>query len=179
MPRPSTRADLLAAAVVEHDRLVATVHGLFGPEVLADIDWQADIDDQSRNPRDVWCHLHAWHELTHGWVTLGCAGGSPAIPGEGLTWRDLPVLNAGIWERYRGTPWDEAVALLQGSHARMLALIEAQPDTLFDKGVHAWTKSTSVGAYLVSATSSHSLWGVKTLKAIAKARAATLSAGDA
>ena len=50
---------------------------------------------------------------------------------------------------------------------RVLDLIAAHTQQqLFDKGVYAWTGSTTLGAYLVSSTSSHYAWGVKTLKAI-------------
>lgn len=156
-------------ALEGYDRLLGTV-ARFPDDVLTEITWQADIIDQSRNPRDVLCHLHAWQLMTKAWVEVGNAGGFPATPGEGLTWRETPLINARIWERFRETTWPEAVTLLETSHADLVTLIEDQPESLFDKGVHPWTKTSSVGAYLTSATASHYTWGAKTLRAIDRAR---------
>ncbi|MDR1213109.1 MAG: ClbS/DfsB family four-helix bundle protein, partial [Propionibacteriaceae bacterium] len=37
-------------------------------------------------------------------------------------------------------------------------------DELFSRGVYPWTKSTTLGAYFVSATSSHYDWAMKKLR---------------
>jgi hypothetical protein len=54
-----------------------------------------------------------------------------------------------------------------------MALIEAHGDEeLFTKKRYAWTGSTSLGAYLVSATSSHYDWATKKLRKAKRAFAA-------
>jgi len=166
MPRPSTKDGLLAAAASEYDRLLRALSD-FPPGLREDIAWQAPIEDQSRNPRDVVAHLHAWHLMAMDWCRTGDAGGTPQVPGPGRTWRDTPAINAEIWERFAATPYSDAVDLLDGSHSEIVELIaEHTQEQLFDRGTYAWTKSTTLGAYFVSATSSHYLWAIKTLKAI-------------
>jgi hypothetical protein len=41
-------------------------------------------------------------------------------------------------------------------------------EELFTKKKYQWTGTTSLGAYLVSATSSHYDWGLKTIKPLKK-----------
>jgi hypothetical protein len=50
-------------------------------------------------------------------------------------------------------------ARLARSHAKVLAIVERHTNAeLFTKKRYAWTGSTSLGAYLVSATCSHYEW---------------------
>lgn len=168
MPRPTDKGSLLAAAASMYDTLTRTLEDL-PVDLRKDATLQAPIEDQSRNPRDVVGHLHAWQLMTMDWCRTGDEGGIPQVPGPGLTWRDTPAINAEIWHRYATTAYAEALGLLEGSHQEILDLISAHTqEQLFTAGVYPWTKSTTLGAYFVSATSSHYLWAVKTLKAIAR-----------
>ena len=55
--------------------------------------------------------------------------------------------------------------LLDASHAEVQELIAAQSDPeLFEKRRYRWTGTTSLGAYLVSSTSSHYDWALKKLR---------------
>jgi hypothetical protein len=118
--------------------------------------------------KDILAHLDAWHDLFLGWVAEADAGGSPAIPAAGHTWRTTPALNEEIHLRTRTDPWDSVVARLAESHGRVRALIAGAGDDLFDKGVVRWTGSTSVGAYAVSATSSHYAWALDLVRRFRK-----------
>lgn len=166
MPRPRTRKDLLAAATKEFTRLEAMLDGL-DPALADDVAWQAPIEDRSRNPRDVVTHVHAWHLMVAGWCREGDRGGFPQVPGGGHTWREIPVINDEIWERFRETAYGDARELLRTSHQDVVALIEAHSDEqLFAKGVYAWTRTSTLGSYFVSCTSSHYVWARKTLRSI-------------
>lgn len=166
MSRPTTREALLEAAASEYAALKGALSD-FPAEHSEDIAWQAPIGDQSRNPRDVVAHLHAWHLMTTAWCRSGDVGETPQVPGPGRTWRDTPAINAEIWDRFAATPYSVAVDLLDSSHREIVGLItEHTQEQLFDRGVYPWTKSSVLGAYFVSATSSHYRWGVKTQKAI-------------
>lgn len=168
MPRPADKDTLLAAAAAEFTKLEAAL-ARFPEAVRDDIAWQAPIDDQSRNPRDVVAHLHAWQAMTLGWCAIGDAGGAPEVPGPGRTWRDLPAVNAEIWQRFASASYAEVWAMLGDTHARCLAAIDAHTDEqLFGRGQYPWTKSSTLGAYFVSCVPSHYVWGVKTLRAIGK-----------
>ncbi len=55
--------------------------------------------------------------------------------------------------------------MLAASHARVLGLIgQFSDEELFTRKHFGWTGSTSLGAYCVSATSSHYEWAVKKLR---------------
>lgn len=160
MPRPTTKADLLAAATHEFDRLWATV------ETVPTADREQAGACEEWSVKDVLAHLDAWHEMLLGWERAGAAGEVPEIPGGGYTWADLPALNQAIFERTRGDSWDDVVDRLQRSHEAVLARIEPYDDEdLFTKKRYAWTRTTSVGSYFVSATSSHYAWASKLVRA--------------
>lgn len=166
MPRPKDKGALLEAAASTFASLTSTLSD-FPASLLDDIALQVAIEDQSRNPRDVVAHLHAWQLMTMGWCRAGEAGGTPQVPGPGRTWRDTPAINAEIWQQFATTPYAGALDLLGQSHHEIVGLIgEHTQEQLFDTEVYDWTKSTTLGAYFVSATSSHYVWAMKTLKAI-------------
>jgi hypothetical protein len=52
-----------------------------------------------------------------------------------------------------------------------MGLIEVHTnEQLFGRGAYAWTRSSTLGSYFVSCTSSHYVWARKTLRAILKSR---------
>lgn len=165
MPRPTTRDELLTAATHEFDRLWQAVDAVSAADRLR----PGACDSWS--VKDLLAHLDAWHELFLGWEAEGAAGGTPAMPTPGLSWKDTPILNARIHARTVDDPWDAVVARLRDSHARVLAVVAAYGDDLFVKRARPWTGSTSVGAYAVSATSSHYAWATKLIRAWARSAA--------
>lgn len=161
MPRPTTRDSLLAAAEGGHATLLALVDNL--PPGAVDAEFA--FEDRDRCVRDVLGHLHEWHLMMLRWYAEGMAGGRPAIPAEGHTWRTLPALNAEIWRRCQGADLEATRAALEESHGRVLDLIAAHTDEeLFTRQRYPWTGTTSLGAYLVSATSSHDDWAMKKIR---------------
>lgn len=97
------------------------------------------------------------------------AGQKPVIPGEGVTWQTLPIQNRRIYERYQGTSLPDALVLLLASHDLVMKLVEQHSDEdVFTKKKYAWTGTTSLGAYLISATSSHYDWAFKTARPLKK-----------
>ena len=161
VPRPTTRQTLIDAAESGYSALLALVDTL--PPGAADAGFA--FEDRDRCVRDVLGHLHAWHLMMLRWYAEGMAGGRPAIPGEGYTWRTLPTLNAEIWSGCQDRDLAGTRADLDASHRRVLELVTAHTDEdLFTKRRYPWTGSTSLGAYLVSATSSHYDWAAKKLR---------------
>lgn len=161
MPRPNTRADLLAASEAGYATLLGLVDSMAPQQPTAD----PPSEDRDRTIRDVLTHLHEWHLMLLGWYSVGMTGAKPAMPAAGYTWQALPALNQTIWQKYQEVPLDEARRLLDASHAEVQALIAAHTDAeLFEKRRYAWTGTTSLGAYLVSSTSSHYDWAVKELR---------------
>ena len=161
MPRPTNRSELIEASAAGYARLIELVDALTPEHAEAEF----PFEDRDRNVRDVLAHLHQWHLMLLGWYRVGMDGGKPAIPAEGYTWQTLPALNSTIHEQYRDVPLGEVRRLLDHSHTDVQALIALQTDPeLFEKRRYGWTGTTSLGAYLVSSTSSHYDWACKKLR---------------
>lgn len=93
------------------------------------------------------------------------AGKKPDIPELGYTWRTVPELNRQIWICYKDADIEYLRKELEKSHIAVVKLIEAHTDKeLFEKKLFSWTGSTSLGAYFISATSSHYDWAIKLIK---------------
>ncbi len=163
MGRPTGKGELLAAAKDEFQRLWAAV------EQVPVADRGLPGACEAWSVKDLLTHLHAWQEMTLVWERAGAAGERPAIPAPGYTFADTPALNQVIHERTRDTPWDVVVRDLHRTHAELLAVIDGySEEDLFTKRRYPWTRSTSVGAYLVSATSSHYAWASKLIRSWAR-----------
>lgn len=163
MGRPTSKQELLTAAEDEFERL-----------------WDAvdlvDPGDRGRagaceawSVKDLLAHLDAWHELVLAWEEVGSAGGTPEMPASGHTWAQTPALNQTIFERSQHDSWHDVAKRLRGSFDRVRAVIESySEEDLFTKKRFAWTRSTSVGSYFVSASSSHYAWASKLIRKWAK-----------
>jgi uncharacterized protein (TIGR03083 family) len=166
MPRPKTQADLLTAMDAELAKLEAQVAQL-PPEQLTlpgvTGEWSV---------KDLFAHLTAWQQLVLGWHAAGKRGETPVTPAEDLTWAQIPELNRRIYEAHKDEPLDEVRAAFSRSAAECRAAVAASDDhELFAPRVYKWTKTTTLGAYYVSATSSHYLWARDEIRKWVKARA--------
>ena len=87
------------------------------------------------------------------------------MPAPGHSWKTTPALNREINERYAAIPLQEMRQSLAASYQQVRQLIKAHTEEeLFTKRYYNWTGSTSLGAYLISATSSHYDWAYKLIK---------------
>lgn len=165
MSRPTTRDELLERIDTDYQAMWAVVD-------LLPIDAREQPGAcEQWSVKDLLAHLDAWHELLLGWESDGRAGARPPMPAPGLTWKQTPELNEAIWQRTRADSWDDVVARLDASHRRVRDVVAAySDDDLFAKKRFAWTGSTSVGSYAVSATTSHYDWVRKQLRAFARVR---------
>ncbi|RMG74829.1 MAG: DfsB family protein [Bacteroidetes bacterium] len=161
MPRPQSKVELRQQSQAQYQKLLAFVDGL-SPE-LQQTDFPAGT--LNRNIRDILAHLHHWHLMMLGWYETGMAGQKPAMPDPGYTWKDTPALNREIWARYHERPLPEIRTLFEQTHGQTHALIEAHSEAeLFTKKHYPWTGSTSLAAYLISATASHYDWALKLMR---------------
>lgn len=160
MPRPTSKAVLLEQASTGFERLTTLFDGLTPEQRLAEF----AFEDRDRTVRDVLFHLYAWHGLLADWIEANRRGAAPFFP-DGYTWKTYPELNLRFWEQAQAVPLEQAYADLVTIHARVMALVEGFSDEeLFTKRYFTWTGSTSLGAYCVSATSSHYEWAAKKLR---------------
>lgn len=161
MPKPKTKAELLAAGRDNFDKLNALVDSFSEEERNAEF----PEGTLNRNIRDVLAHLHHWHLLMSGWYREGMRGEKPDMPAEGFSWSETPRMNLEIREKYRSLELSEARRLLEESFLEVRGLIEQHSEEeLFEKRRYSWTGSTSLGAYLISNTSSHYQWAHKLIR---------------
>ena len=161
MPKPKTKPELIEASQKNYSRLCDFIEG-FDKEMQ-----NTEFPDGylNRNIRDVLAHLHHWHLLMATWYSIGMQGQKPAIPAEGYTWKDTPKLNEIIQQRYADTALFRVKILLETSHNIVQKImLKHNQEELFTKKHYGWTGSTSLGAYLISATSSHYDWAYKLIK---------------
>ncbi|OHD23264.1 MAG: hypothetical protein A2Y38_24330 [Spirochaetes bacterium GWB1_59_5] len=168
MPRPVDKSELLSLGDENLKKLFGFIETL--PKEYQEIIYSNnELNDRDKTIADVICHLHEWHVMMKNWYEIGMSGKKPAIPAEDVTWATLPVLNHRIYEKYKGTELNAALHLLNKSHKEITDIIKSHTDDdLFTKKKYVWTGTTSLGAYLVSATSSHYDWALKTIKPIKK-----------
>ena len=161
MPRPQTKNDLLELAAKNYDKLFAFIDGLSSEEQQKEFP-QGTLN---RNISDVLAHMHEWHNMVLDWYEVGMRGETLAIPAEGYNWRQIPELNQGIWERYRHMDLEESKRLFNKTHKAMLEIVERHTnDELFERARYHWCGNNAMGAYFVSATSSHYDWGLKLMR---------------
>jgi hypothetical protein len=165
MPRPTTKADLIEAANTNFEKLTTLIESLSDEERLADI----FPNERDKNVRDVLVHLSEWHRLLVEWINANTKGvAAPFLP-EPYNWRTYPHMNIEFWKKHQSTPYADAAATLQKTHAEALSLIETfSNDQLFAKNAFPWTGSATLGSYCVSATSSHYDWAIKDIKKAVK-----------
>ena len=165
MARPATKDELLALSNKNYLKLTELVNSLSEEEQKM----KFPFEDRDKNIRDVLGHLHEWHLMMIKWYTAGMKGEKPVIPAEGFTWKTLPDLNAVIWEKYQNVNLEDVKKKLNDSHNEIEALIKSHTnDELFTKKLYPWTKTTSLGSYFISSTSSHYDWAYKKIQKFTK-----------
>lgn len=163
MPRPKTKKELLNLSKENYQKLIDFIDALPEKEQIAEF----PEGTMNRNIRDVLMHLHHWHLMFLSWYKVGMDGEKPDMPAPGYTWKMTPELNRWIWEEYQKTTLKEAKSLLQQSFLEVQTIIgQHTNEELFEKKRYKWTGSTSLGAYLVSATSSHYDWALKLIRKV-------------
>lgn len=165
MSRPTNKNDLLLLSQQNFDALIDFVASI--PDSLRQNEFPEGT--MNRNIRDVLAHLHHWHLMFLDWYVVGMKGQKPDIPAKGYTWKTTPELNLKIRNDYQRTDLEEVIIKLKLSFQEVRKIIDKHSDDeLFEKGKYTWTGTTSLGAYLVSATTSHYDWALKLIKKATK-----------
>ena len=161
MPRPKNKSELIHLSNENFQKLSGFIEKLSSQEQEEDFHGET----MNRNIRDVLAHLHHWHLMLLTWYDIGMAGDKPDMPAKGYTWKTVPELNRKIWEQNKDTALADVKTQLNQSFESVQKLIQQHSDDeLFEKKKYKWTGSTSLGAYLISATSSHYDWALKLIK---------------
>jgi hypothetical protein len=161
MARPKNKEELLKQSKDNFDRLNNLIESL--PEEQRKAEFPKGM--LNRSIRDVLGHLHEWHLMMLQWYEVGMQGEKPAMPAEGYSWKTTPELNVVIQKKYTDHSLSDVIGLAKQSHQKLFDLIVSHTnDELFVKKKYKWTGSTSLGAYLTSATSSHYDWASRLIK---------------
>lgn len=161
MSRPRTKEELQKLSQTNFTRLKKLIDSFTVEEQNSAF----SKGTMNRNIRDVLAHLHHWHLMMLNWYEVGMTGEKPEMPAKGYTWKTTPDLNRVIQDKYKTIELKKIREDLNESFLQIQAVIESHSnDELFEKKRYKWTGTTSMGAYLVSATSSHYEWAYKLIK---------------
>lgn len=161
MPRPKSKTELENLSQENFEKLMTLISSM----PLEDQEKDFPKGTMNRNIRDILCHLYEWHIMFLNWYDLGMRNEKPAMPAKGYTWKTLPELNRKIFEKYQNTSLAESKKLFENSFEKIRDIIlKHNNQELFTKKRYNWTGTTSLGAYLVSATSSHYDWAINLIK---------------
>lgn len=159
MSKPTDKEALLKLSQDNFKKLLDLISN------MADENIEFPIETMNRNVRDVLAHLHHWHLMMLDWYDIGMKGEKPVMPAKGYTWKETLKLNKKIWEDYQNVSLQDTKKLLNNSYTEVRNIIEKHTnEELFEKKKYKWTGTTSLGAYLISATSSHYDWAIKLIK---------------
>ncbi len=172
MPRPTTKNDLIIAAKESYEKLNMLIENMTDEELRTPFDFSNDEKKKEahwgrdKNLRDVFIHLYEWHQLVLNWVASNQRGEEKPFLPEPYNWKTYGDMNIAFWENHQHTSLQEATKMLTTSHKNVLELVGTfTSEELFSKGVYKWTVGSTLGSYLVSATSSHYDWAIKKIKA--------------
>jgi len=176
MGRATTKPDLIKAATEQYDKLCKLIAGMTRDEQTATFHFGEGVNKKEahwvrdKNLRDVLVHLYEWHQLLLNWVESNQNGiAAPFLP-EPYNWKTYGQMNMQFWEKHQTTPYEAAKQMLCDSHNKVMDMIEGfSNEELFEKTRLPWTGTSTLGAYSVSATSSHYDWAMKKIKAHIKA----------
>lgn len=161
MSRPKSKSELLELSEKNFQKLLNYINELSVVEQQQEF----PVGTLNRNIRDVLAHLHHWHTMMNLWYQEGMSRLKPVVPAKGYTWKTTSDLNKWIQKKYSETALEEVKNMLSKSHDQVRVLILGHTDEeLFEKKRYHWTGTTSLGAYLISATSSHYDWAFKLIK---------------
>ncbi|WP_282162699.1 ClbS/DfsB family four-helix bundle protein [Ulvibacterium marinum] len=161
MPRPKTKMELLELGKANYRNLMNFVRELPREE----LENEFPPGYLNRNIRDVLAHLHHWHLMMLEWYKVGMSGIKPDMPSKGYTWKTVPELNRKIQDTYSNVDLKVVKDSFEESFENLQEIIaQHTEEELFEKKHYPWTGSTSLGAYFISATSSHYDWALKLIK---------------
>ena len=161
MARATTKEQLIPNSEENFAKLFALINSFEEGELVATF----NFEDRDRNIRDVLVHLYEWHQLLLNWINSNQSGKKENFLPEPYNWKTYPQMNVEFWKKHQNTLFNDSVSMLKQSHAAVMTVIDTfSNEELFTNKYFDWTGTTSLGAYCVSATSSHYDWAIKKIK---------------
>ncbi len=170
MSRPVTKAELIETANTQFEKLWKLIDSMAEDAQAATFQFDSTVGKEAhwtrdKNLRDVLIHLFEWHQLLLHWVEANQKGEAKPFLPEPYNWKNYGQMNVAFWEKHQATSYADAKKLLLDSNNKVMEMIERlSNEALFEKKHFAWTGSSTLGAYCVSATVSHYDWAMKKIK---------------
>lgn len=175
MSRATTKPDLIKAATEQFEKMWKLIDSLTDDERTAIFNFGDNFNKKEahwkrdKNMRDVLVHLYEWHQLLLNWVEANQNGEAKPFLPEPYNWKIYGQMNVEFWKKHQSTSYEDSKRMLLNSHKKVIDMIEKFSNEELFKGKHfAWTGTSTLGAYCVSATSSHYDWAMKKIKAHVK-----------
>jgi hypothetical protein len=161
MGRRLSKQDLLNEIQLERSALDDTLALLSAREMT-----RSGVTRGGWSVKDILAHLVEWQQMNLDWYAAGLRGDKPAMPAPGYTLRELPRLNQMIYRKHHRRSLQAVMADYRSYHQRIIALIEAVPDSdLVTLGRFNWTgPSWTLSDYLRASTAAHYLWARKRIR---------------
>jgi hypothetical protein len=177
MARAKTKADLTTAATEQFEKMWKLIDSMTQDEQLAAFTFELSKSmkeahwTRDKNMRDVLVHLYEWHQLLLDWVENNQNGAARPFLPEPYNWKTYGDMNMEFWKKHQDTPYEDSKKMLIQSHKQVMDMMEGfSNEELFEPGVLPWTGTSTLGAYCVSAMSSHYDWATKKIRAHIKTR---------
>lgn len=171
MVRPKTKEALIEQAYQQFNQMFDMLEDLSSEDKVAAFSFDKPKSDQAahwtrdKNIRDVFIHLHEWHQLLINWLVTNLNNQSSTFLPTPYNWKTYGDMNMMFWEKHQITSYDHAEQMVKDSHREIMSIIiNLDEKELFEKGYYDWSGKTSIGSYCVSATCSHYEWAKNKIK---------------
>ena len=152
MPQPKTKARIIERLETERRRLEANLTGLTPSDM---------VEPGVVGPwsvKDVLAHLADWEAHMPLWLAAARCGEAVECPEAGVTWQQLDLFNARIYERHRDRSLEEVLAYFRDTHRQFMEMVEAMPEEeMVTPSRYAFTGKGAIWDWL-SAYAAHDLW---------------------
>lgn len=176
MGRATTKPDLITAANGQFEKMWKLIDSMTEDEQTATFNFGDNFNkkeahwERDKTLRDVLVHLYEWHRLLRNWVESNQNGDTKPFLPEPYNWKTYGQMNVEFWKKHQSTPYGDSKKMLYASHKKVIDMIDNfSNEELFENKHFSWTGTSTLGAYCVSATSSHYDWAMKKIKAHIKA----------
>ncbi len=148
----------------ERRRLEANLAGLSPEEMLI-----PGVCGES-SVKDVLAHIMEWEAMFFPWYEASLRGETPEVPGPGLTWKDLDIVNRRIYEKHCSRSLEAILADFHTVHQRLEDTVYAMtPEQREKPGVYSFTGGGSIIDWM-NAYAAHDLWAKTKIRAWLKKR---------
>ncbi len=153
MSSPRSKAQIVQRLQTERGRLEQNLARLRYDEML-----QPGVVGQW-SVKDVLAHLADWQARLMPWVAAARRGEPVETPAPGLTWKQLDVVNQGIYQAHRDQTLVEVLEYFHATYRQFMELVEAMPEVeMLAPGRYAFTGRGLIYDWLI-AYAEHDRWG--------------------